>query len=135
MLRLQLKFSHPKLKIKTFPTPYNPKRKPCSFHKMHLQIFSGLITLVAFTVGNPLHPLQSRQLGSCATAPCAPGLCCSFYNFCGTGPDYCQADSCVGGVGGSCAAPNCCSAFGYCGVGVDFCGSTPPPTSTISTSK
>lgn len=46
--------------------------------------------------------LVGRQLGACVNGLCAAGLCCSQYGYCGTGPDYCQAGSCVGGVGGNC---------------------------------
>lgn len=76
--------------------------------------------------------LEHRQLGSCATTACAAGLCCSIYDYCGTGPAYCQAGSCVGGVGGTCDAGLCCSPYGYCGVGDMFC-TTPSPTATPST--
>jgi len=83
-------------------------------------------------LANPLLPsLLHRQLGSCATAPCAVGLCCSTYDYCGTGSDYCQPGSCVGGVGGTCAGDDCCSIYGYCGTGAGFC----PPTSTTTTSS
>jgi hypothetical protein len=83
------------------------------------------------TLANPLAPsLFHRQLGSCATSPCAAGLCCSVYGYCGTGSDYCQAGSCVGGVGGTCAAGQCCSIYGYCGTGAGYC----PPTSTTASS-
>ncbi|KAH8800004.1 hypothetical protein F5882DRAFT_394300 [Hyaloscypha sp. PMI_1271] len=93
----------------------------------------GLAALLTSVLANPLIPsLEHRQLGSCATAPCAPGLCCSIYDYCGTGPDYCQAGSCVGGVGGTCAAGMCCSIYGYCGVGDGYC---PPTTTSSSTSS
>ena len=86
------------------------------------------LALLPLAIANPL--LLNRQTGSCATAPCPKGLCCSQYNYCGTGPEYCQAGSCVGGVGGTCAPGLCCSPFGYCGTGAGFCAVTPPPTST-----
>lgn len=62
-----------------------------------MQLF-GFVTILlsaAFFVpshGNPIlsfSELTSRQTGSCATTPCSAGLCCSQWNFCGTGPDYC----------------------------------------------
>jgi hypothetical protein len=89
------------------------------------------------TIANPLVSLEHRQLGSCATAPCAAGLCCSVYGYCGTGPDYCSTGACDGGVGGTCAAGLCCSIYGYCGTGPGYCPpasstSSPPPTSTSS---
>ncbi|PMD27850.1 hypothetical protein NA56DRAFT_640607 [Hyaloscypha hepaticicola] len=74
----------------------------------------GLTTLLASVLASPLMPsLEHRQLGSCATTPCAPGLCCSIYDYCGTGKAYCQAGSCNGGVGGTCPVGQCCSIFGY----------------------
>ncbi|KAH8602524.1 hypothetical protein B0O99DRAFT_603520 [Bisporella sp. PMI_857] len=92
-------------------------------------IVTGL-SLLTTTLATPFVPLELRQTGSCATAPCPAGLCCSIYNYCGTGPDYCQAGSCVGGVGGTCAAGLCCSRYGYCGTGAGFCNTTPTPTPT-----
>jgi len=93
-------------------------------------VLTGL-TLLTTTFANPFVPLEHRQSGSCATAPCPQGLCCSQYKYCGTGPSYCgtETGACVGGVGGTCAAGLCCSPYGYCGTGVDFCG-TPKPTTT-----
>lgn len=86
-----------------------------------------------FVHANPLVPsLEHRQLGSCANAPCPQGLCCSQYNYCGTGPEYCQAGSCNGGVGGTCASGLCCSQYGYCGTGPDYCGPDPTPTPTCA---
>jgi hypothetical protein len=32
--------------------------------------------------------VKERQVGAC---PCAPGLCCSRFGFCGTGPEYCKS--------------------------------------------
>ncbi|KAH8814889.1 hypothetical protein F5884DRAFT_641020, partial [Xylogone sp. PMI_703] len=58
---------------------------------------------------------------SCLTHPCPVGYCCSIWDYCGTGPEYCQAGSCTGGVGGNCSAGLCCSPFGYCGTGPDYC--------------
>ena len=34
--------------------------------------------------------LEARQLGRC---PCDPGLCCSPFGFCGTGPEFCTSPS------------------------------------------
>ncbi|KAJ1927488.1 hypothetical protein IWQ60_002875 [Tieghemiomyces parasiticus] len=70
--------------------------------------------------------------GQCsASSPCAAGLCCSQYGYCGTGSDFCGT-GCQGGActttPGACSATNpcaagqCCSKWGYCGVGSDFCG-------------
>ncbi|PMD33173.1 carbohydrate-binding module family 18 [Hyaloscypha variabilis F] len=99
----------------------------------HALIF-GLTTLFPSVFATPLIPsLEHRQLGSCATAPCAPGLCCSIYDYCGTGSDYCQVGSCTGGVGGTCAPGLCCSIWGYCGVGYGYCPSTTTTSSTTST--
>jgi hypothetical protein len=94
---------------------------------------SILLLLTPFlALANPLIPsLFHRQLGSCTTAPCAAGLCCSIYGYCGTGSDYCQPGSCVGGVGGTCADGECCSIYGYCGTGAGYC---PPSSSTTSSS-
>ncbi|PQE24482.1 GH18 chitinase CHI18-17 protein [Rutstroemia sp. NJR-2017a BBW] len=79
----------------------------------HLSILPTLSFLLLFLIpqilSSPFSPLQERQTGSCALAPCAKGLCCSVFKYCGTGPEYCQAGSCVGGVGGTCAAGQCCS--------------------------
>ena len=91
--------------------------------------------LLTTTIANPFVPLEHRQTGSCASAPCAAGLCCSQYKYCGTGTAYCgtsggAAGSCIGGVGGKCNGGLCCSPYGYCGTGVDFCGKTPKPTTT-----
>ncbi|KAH8817366.1 hypothetical protein F5884DRAFT_635453, partial [Xylogone sp. PMI_703] len=63
---------------------------------------------------------------------CPVGLCCSKYGYCGTGPDYCQAGSCTGGVGGTCPAGTCCSKYGYCGVGPEFCSASPTTTTTTA---
>src|ERR1700744_3889293 len=93
---------------------------------MHYSILLLIIPFLA--LANPLAP---RQLGSCATSPCAAGLCCSIYGYCGTGSDYCQAGSCVGGVGGTCADGECCSIYGYCGTGEGYC----PPTSSVTSSS
>lgn len=93
------------------------------------------LTLLTTTLSNPLEPsLEHRQLGSCATAPCATGLCCSQWQYCGTGPDYCQIGSCNGGVGGTCAPGLCCSKYGYCGTGPDFCPLPPTSSSSIISS-
>jgi hypothetical protein len=103
--------------------------------KMHtfnnILLLAALTQLLPTTLATPLI-LEERQLGSCATSPCPVGYCCSIYEYCGTGPAYCQAGSCVGGVGGTCPAGTCCSPYGYCGVGPGYCPSTPttPPTST-----
>lgn len=114
--------------------------------------FFDLITLFAATSffspsqGNPILSLAeiiNRDAGSCATTPCPAGLCCSQYNYCGTGPEYCQyplrkwdhmmltntegqVGACTGGVGGTCAAGLCCSPYGFCGTGAGYCP-TPPP--------
>ncbi|KAK0642871.1 hypothetical protein B0T16DRAFT_459077 [Cercophora newfieldiana] len=55
-----------------------------------------LATAACLVTANPAAPgsgtgslLQERQ-GQC---PCAPGLCCSQWGFCGTGPDYCGSQS------------------------------------------
>lgn len=91
----------------------------------------GLSLLSPTSLAMPQIPgLAYRQLGSCATSACAVGLCCSIYDYCGTGPTYCQPGSCVGGVGGTCAAGLCCSPYGYCGTGDGFCTTTPMPTLT-----
>jgi cellulose binding protein with CBM1 domain/chitin recognition protein len=93
-----------------------------------------LLLLTPFLIlANPMasSPLVPRQAGSCASAPCPAGLCCSVYGYCGTGSDYCQAGSCVGGVGGTCPAGECCSPYGYCGTGAGYC---PPASSTTSSS-
>ena len=82
-----------------------------------------------FTIALVAPLLSDRQLGSCATSPCPTGYCCSIYDYCGVGDAYCQAGSCVGGVGGTCAV-GCCSIYGYCGTGPDFC-----PTSTSTTTS
>ncbi|TVY85071.1 Lectin [Lachnellula suecica] len=68
--------------------------------------------------------LDGRQLGACVNGICGAGLCCSQYGYCGTGPAYCQAGSCTGGVGGNCTAGLCCSIYGYCGTGSGYCTST-----------
>lgn len=98
-------------------------------HTFKAFLVAGLTQLFTATTASPL--LENRQLGSCATSPCPVGYCCSIYDYCGTGPDYCQVGSCVGGVGGTCAAGECCSPYGYCGVGEGYCSSS--PTSTTST--
>lgn len=60
-----------------------------------MQLFS-LITaaLSASFLGlsqtNPIADLISRQTGSCATTPCPTGLCCSVYDYCGNGTEYCM---------------------------------------------
>src|SRR5450432_1681068 len=96
-----------------------------------LSIIISLAQLFIHSLANPLIPnIGHRQLGSCATAPCAVGYCCSIYEYCGTGTDYCQIGSCVGGVGGTCAAGLCCSPYGYCGTGAGYCVTTPTPTPT-----
>lgn len=79
---------------------------------MHFVMLSSILLLLApfLTLANPL--LVDRQLGSCATAPCPVGLCCSTYKYCGVGTDYCGIGSCIGGVGGTCAAGECCSPYG-----------------------
>ncbi|PVH84162.1 hypothetical protein DL98DRAFT_512567 [Cadophora sp. DSE1049] len=108
-----------------------------------MQVFS-LITILASaslfaeTFATPLAStpkIAGRQLGACVEGICAPGLCCSIWGYCGTGPEYCQTGSCVGGVGGTCAPGLCCSKYGYCGSGAEFCGTTtskPTPTPTSS---
>lgn len=73
-------------------------------------ILLTLTTLLPLTLALALSPsLPHRDLGSCAQVPCAPGLCCSQYGYCGTGADYCQLGTCTGGVGGTCASGECCS--------------------------
>jgi hypothetical protein len=117
---------------KSTSKPYATGKVKTTTPKMLQLLLSAVLflTLPFSTLSSPL--LDTRQQGSCATTPCAPGLCCSQFNFCGVGPEYCQTGSCVGGVGGTCAPGSCCSPFGYCGVGPSFCGTTPPPTSSSS---
>jgi len=95
-------------------------------------MFSPILLITPFlALANPLLPsLSHRQLGSCATAPCATGLCCSIYDYCGIGSEYCQPGSCTNGVGGTCAAGECCSIYGYCGTGAGFCPTTTTTTTT-----
>ena len=101
----------------------------------------SLLLLASTAIAEPLlvPHLSNRQLGSCATTPCPVGYCCSIYDYCGTGPDYCQAGSCTGGVGGTCPDGTCCSEYGYCGTGSEFCPttttSTPPSSPTSSTTS
>lgn len=104
---------------------------------MYILTLVFLITFVQLfgkSVSNPLGfdglSIEHRQLGSCATAPCPAGLCCSQWDYCGTGPDYCQQGSCIGGVGGTCAPGLCCSKYGFCGVGPEYCGTTSITTIT-----
>lgn len=73
----------------------------------------------------------------CPSTPCASGLCCSQYGYCGTGDAYCGAGSQTNsgsssssgssGSSGSCSPPCasglCCSQYGYCGTGEAYCGS------------
>jgi hypothetical protein len=100
---------------------------------MYITTLLLTLTLLTSTLSNPLFlpALSERQLGSCATTPCPVGLCCSIYDYCGTGPSYCQVGSCVGGVGGTCPVGTCCSIYGYCDAGPGFC----PPTTSSTTSK
>lgn len=99
-----------------------------------LNLLLTSLALIIPALTNPFVPLSHRQQGSCATAPCAVGLCCSQYDYCGTGNLYCQAGSCVGGVGGTCTPPNCCSKYGYCGIGAEFCESATSTRSTTTSS-
>jgi len=84
--------------------------------------------------------------GSCPGIPCAAGLCCSPYGYCGTGTAYCGSSSSTVaptvaptaaptaaptspstkgcGTGPACAAGLCCSQYGYCGTGTAYCGSS-----------
>ncbi|KAK1750945.1 lectin [Echria macrotheca] len=39
-----------------------------------------------YPVEDDMEPALHRRLGEC---PCAAGLCCSKWGYCGTGPDYC----------------------------------------------
>ncbi|KAJ3106926.1 chitin deacetylase [Physocladia obscura] len=72
-----------------------------------------------------------------STESCISGLCCSQYGYCGSGTDYCNANS-LGGTGGGivsgsvgqngpctltseCEQNLCCSQYGYCGSGSDYC--------------
>jgi len=93
-----------------------------------------LLAFAALAYGAAVFPsLEHRQSGSCATSPCATGLCCSQFDYCGTGTDYCQLGACTGGVGGTCSDGECCSAYGFCGTGVDFCGASSTTTTTSVT--
>ena len=73
--------------------------------------------------------LRSHHVGARATS-CAPGLCLSQYNYCGTGDAYCgvgcKAGPCGTGGGnpgsGSCPAGLCLSQYNYCGTGDAYCG-------------
>lgn len=38
-------------------------------------------------------PLSARAGECSSSSPCAAGLCCSQWGFCGTGPDYCTGGS------------------------------------------
>lgn len=72
----------------------------------------------------------NKGSGVCAN----PNECCSQYFYCGSGAEYCGADSggggdtnvpCGNGIKGNgvCADPNlCCSKYFYCDTGPDFCG-------------
>ena len=105
-----------------------------SLHARHLEQERFLDTLIG-----------THHVGVRATS-CAPGLCLSQYNYCGTTDAYCgagcKAGPCSGGGGGggsgSCSAGLCLSQYNYCGTGNDYCGngckagpcyggSNPPP--------
>ncbi|CAD6445630.1 79267160-408f-4d49-9a68-81f065f13522 [Sclerotinia trifoliorum] len=86
----------------------------------------SLLLLVGFTIASPL-ACPSQEPISCAVSPCPTGLCCNDSFLCGTGPDFCVAGTCAGGVGGTCADGLCCSANGFCGTGDAYC-TTPPAT-------
>ncbi|KAK3298731.1 uncharacterized protein B0H64DRAFT_371181 [Chaetomium fimeti] len=95
-----------------------------------------LVTAVCLAAASPI--LSGRQ-GEC---PCAPGLCCSQWGYCGTGPDFCGGTSVIippptfvssrpqpttspgggGACAGGCPAGMCCSQWGYCGTGPEYCG-------------
>jgi len=65
----------------------------------NILFLAALSQFLQTSLASPFEPsLEHRQLGSCAITPCAVGLCCSQYDYCGVGADYCQAGSCVGGV-------------------------------------
>lgn len=110
-------------------------RYTSSIHRLSLQIQSqppiikmhsiikaaSLFLLLTTATATPVQLLQTRDQGSCALIPCAPSLCCSQYKYYGTGPEYCQAGSCAGVVGGTYAPGLCCSEWGFCGTGAGFC--------------
>ncbi|KAJ1913068.1 hypothetical protein IWQ60_009366, partial [Tieghemiomyces parasiticus] len=104
---------------------------------------SAFLTLLAFVAAPIFVAAQGVPSGgSCnASTPCAAGLCCSQWGYCGTGPEYCGSkpptSTSQGGGGpkptdvstdGSCNAnkvcpgTQCCSQWGYCGAGDAFCG-------------
>lgn len=95
-----------------------------SIIKMHSIIkAASLFLLLTTATATPVQLLQTHDQGSCALTPCAPSLCCSQYKYYGTGPEYCQAGSCVGVVGGTCAPGLCCSEWEFGGTGAGLVGS------------
>ncbi|KAM3302444.1 chitin-binding lectin 1 [Capsicum chacoense] len=66
---------------------------------------------------------------------CPSGQCCSIWGFCGTGPAYCDPDTCQSqckepadpdlcgklGDGKKCPSGECCNVWGWCGTGPDYC--------------
>lgn len=56
---------------------------------LSFQLVLVALALLPFALANPLlpafPPLLTRQTGSCQTTPCPVGLCCSQYDYCGTG--------------------------------------------------
>ncbi|KAJ8066778.1 hypothetical protein OCU04_004166 [Sclerotinia nivalis] len=86
----------------------------------------SLLLLVGSTAASPFE-CPSPEPISCAVSPCPTGLCCNDSFLCGTGPEFCVAGTCDGGVGGTCADGLCCSSNGFCGTGDAYC-TTPPAT-------
>ncbi|KAK4442783.1 hypothetical protein QBC34DRAFT_386967 [Podospora aff. communis PSN243] len=114
-----------------------------------------LATSLSLVLASPVAPVgalearedaslvEARQIGRC---PCAPGLCCSQWGYCGTGPEYCGTNSTRVAVrepvavetalpvaegptlehrqlgACPCARGLCCSQWGYCGTGPEYCG-------------
>ena len=100
----------------------------------NLLVLGGITHIFSACLAIPLIPsVENRQEGSCSTAPCQIGYCCSTAFFCGKTQDYCGQGTCVGGVGGTCPVEGqCCSQYGFCGWGTDYCGTPSTPTAAPS---
>lgn len=93
-----------------------------SYYRLAVQVL-----LPGSPIASMTPPPTVAGQGSC-TPPCAPGLCCSKYGYCGTGAEYCGSTPGSPPTSNSarvcnppCAAGLCCSQYGYCGTGPQYC--------------
>lgn len=108
------------------------------FHPKSAVAGMGILTLLLW-LGLGVLPFALADTPCSATLACETG-CCGENLICGTGPDYCSADTCINNCdykaecnpgdwdtqyynSSTCPLNVCCSEYGFCGTTSEFCGS------------